>query len=273
MELNTPETLGAAYGYPNITHAGEAYQRIFHIDFKPRPIEETVELIKAANMRVVLHSTNNATSPRTGIPAKWVYSLTEKYPDLFIAFSGVDPNKGYAAVKDIDREIREYGFRGIFLMPMISGIPIADRRHYPIYTRACDLGIPVNIAGSVHYNPLFPMDIQHPNELDRVAMNFPDLKIIYRHAVFPWHQEVAAVMMRHPNIYLEISSVRHKYLHPELLDYIASIFKERTVYGLGHMRLTPKQNLEEFMELPLKDETRENILYKTSSKLLGIKND
>jgi predicted TIM-barrel fold metal-dependent hydrolase len=69
---------------------------------------------------------------------------------------------------------------------------------------------------------------------------------------------------------MEISSFRHKYIHPEWIRYIDSMFQDRTVYGLGHPFSTPKQNIEEFAEVPLKPETKSKILYETSPKLLKI---
>ncbi|HJN87529.1 MAG: amidohydrolase family protein [Dehalococcoidia bacterium] len=268
MQIFTPETLNGFYGYPKLNPVGLSYQKIFKVDFKPRPLEDTVRELREANMLVAVPALDNDVLYGTSTPASWVRDLVAEYPDVFIGFSGADPNKGYDAVKDLERDVKEYDFRALYLQPMESGVPIDDRRHYPLYTRACDLDIPVFVACSVHYNNRVPLDVQSPYRVDQVAVDFPDLKIVLRHALFPWIWEIAAVMMRHPNMYMEISSFRHKYIHPEWIRYIDSMFPDRTVYGLGHPFSTPKQNIEEFGEVPLKPETKNKILYETSPKLL-----
>lgn len=271
MQINTPETLNGFYGYPKMHAVGISYSKVFKMDFKPRPLEDTIRELKEANMITAVPALDNETLYGASTPAPWVYELTQKYPDVFIGFSGADPHKGYDAVKDLERDVKQYGFKALYLQPMETGVPIDDKRHYPLYTRCCDLGIPVSIACSVHYNLRFPMDVQNPLQVDRVAVDFPDLKIVLRHGLFPWIWDVAAVMMRQQNVYLEVGNFRHKYLHPEWIKYIDSMFKDRTVYAVGYQALTPKQNIEEFMQLPLKEETKNNVLYKNSLKLVNVK--
>jgi len=237
-------------------------------------LEETLKLLREANVVTQVMAPDNTTVYGGRLDPEYAADLVKKYPDVFYGvFIGVDPHKGFQAVLDMEKDVKRLGCKGIYLQPMMTGIPIEDERHYPIYAKAVELGIPISVSVSIHQNLRFPLSVQSPAGVDRVMMEFPDLKFVCRHALFPYMWDLQAVLMRHDNTYLEISVIRHKYIHPEWLRMINSIFKERVLYGFGAHFLTPAQNLEEFDALPLKDEVKENILYKTSARLLGIKYD
>ena len=103
-------------------------------------------------------------------------------------------------------------------------------------------------------------------------MDFPELKIVARHGGWPWILEFVAVVWRHPNIYIELSGIRPRNLHPDLLGYVDRAFRKRTVIGAA--ALAPLGDLiEEYKQLPLKPETIDNMLYKTSARLLDLPED
>ena len=41
-----------------------------------------------------------------------VFEATRKYPDRFSGLAGIDPTRGVAGLKELDRAVREYGFVG-----------------------------------------------------------------------------------------------------------------------------------------------------------------
>lgn len=268
--LNTEKGLNAMFGYPEPIPPGVGYSRVFGVKLEPGTVEELVAVLREAGARAVISALDNETVYGRRIEPEYIAEIVQRYPEDFIGFAGADPHKGMAAVREMERAVKSYGFKGVDVQPMIHCLPINDARYYPIYAKAQELDIVLFVACSVHFNPDAPLDVQHPAHLDRVAIHFPELKIVARHAGWPWIAELIAVAWRHPNIYLELSGIRPRHLSPELLGYVDSLFQERTVWGSGYPIQPMKRNIEEFKSLSLKEVTKEKVLYHNSARLLGL---
>lgn len=271
----TAEALNAFYGYPELTAVGRGYAKAVKVSPKPRPVEEWITDLREAGMMAIISAIDNEIPHGKGhrMRPESVAELVQRYPDTLIGFAGANPHKGMAAVREMERQVKEFGFKGVDLQPMQYGMGMSDARYYPILAKAIELDIVVFVAVSVHYNLDVPMDVQHPMHVDRVCTHFPELKVVARHAGWPWVEELIAVCFRHQNVYLETSGFRPRYLSKSLLDYMNGALKDRTVYGSpgGIGGMSERQALDEFRELPLKDEVKEKILLRNSAKLLGLK--
>src|SRR5262249_28966347 len=107
-------------------------------------------------------------------------ALLRRYPDRFIGLARISINafKGMPGVRDLERLVGEEGFRALGVSALVDMVPASDRRYYPLYTKAAELGIPVRIYSSMNYANDRPYDLGHPRHLDQVAMDFPELTII-----------------------------------------------------------------------------------------------
>ena len=114
------------------------------------------------------------------------------------------------------------------------------------------------------------MDYGHPRHLDQVACDFPELTIVARHGGWPWVLDMVAVAWRHPNVYVELSGIAPPYLHPDLLRYADGMLRHKFLFGTSYPLLTFRRAVDEFMELPLKDETKSAILYENAARLLHL---
>lgn len=270
--FRTEPTIRAFYGDPtNLNPAGRRYQKLFKLDLTPQPLEQIVRELRDAEAMTMISSLDNESSYGSRVETEYIADIARRFPDCFIPFSGADPHKGSRAVAEVERAVKEFGFKGVDLQPFLQKVPIDDPTYYPIYAAAERLGVVAFVACSAHYNPEVPMDYQHPRRLDQVAMNFPNLALVARHAGWPWVEELAAVAMRHESIYFELSGIRARHLSPALLQYINGAFQDRTVWGMGHLGLSMKENIQEFMALPLRDAVKEKVLVKNSVRILDLK--
>ena len=114
-----------------------------------------------------------------------VRAVMEQYPGRFLGSILLDPRLGYAATRHVRIAVQEYGLSAIRVMPAFALLPPNDALYYPLYTTACDLGIPVTINVGMP-GPHKPAMYQHPMHLDEVALAFPDLKIVMTHVGDPW---------------------------------------------------------------------------------------
>ena len=51
-------------------------------------------------------------------------------------------------------------------------------------------------------------------DIDDVAVDFPDLKIIMAHPSFPWQDEAISVCLHKVNVYIDLSGWSPKYFSP-----------------------------------------------------------
>ena len=104
------------------------------------------------------------------------------------------------------------GLQALGVSALVDCIPASDRRYYPLYTKAAELGIPVRIYSSMNYANDRPYDLGHPRNLDQVAMDFPELEIIGGLGGWPWVNEMVALVRRHPNLHMRHLRASRQYL-------------------------------------------------------------
>ena len=98
-------------------------------------------------------------------------------------------------------------------------------------------------------------------ELDDVAVDFPDLTILMAHGGRPlWMDEAFFILRRHRRVYLEVSGIPPA----KLLEYFPRLSEvgDRVVWGTDWPSPGVKdlrENLGQFLSLPLSSEMKERI--------------
>ena len=135
-----------------------------------------------------------------GVSNEETAELLRRFPGRFIGLARISINtfKGMTGVRELERLVRDQGFQALGVSALVDCIPASDRRYYPLYTKAAELGIPVRIYSSMNYANDRPYDLGHPRHLDQVAMDFPELTIIGGLGGWPWVNEMVALVRRHP---------------------------------------------------------------------------
>lgn len=144
-----------------------------------------------------------------------------RYPDRFVGSIMLDPREAYGAARHVAIAVDEYALGSVRIMPSMSLLAANDALCYPLYTAACDRGIPVTVNVGIP-GPLKPAKYQDPMPLDDVALAFPDLKIVMTHVGNPWVDEVIALLVRHPNLYLMTSGWAPKYIPRQVREFLCS---------------------------------------------------
>ena len=135
-----------------------------------------------------------------------------------------------------------------------------------LYRAAEGNGIPVMFHTGTSVFPGARNKYGDPIYIDDVAVDFPRLKILLAHGGRPlWMETAFFLIRRHRNVYLDISGIPPKSLlkYFPRLDEIAS----QTLFGTdwpGPGVADIRKNLEDFRALPLRDETRRQILTNTA---------
>jgi uncharacterized protein len=103
-----------------------------------------------------------------------VAACIREAPDRFVGIASVDLRKPVEAVEEI-KKMHGLGFKGVRVLPWLWDLPPTHARYYPIYTVCSQLNIPFCLQIG-HTGPLMPSDVGRPLYMDRVCIDFPDLK-------------------------------------------------------------------------------------------------
>jgi len=258
----------AGYGMAN-------YERIFRSrqgGSDARPTSELAtfvdQLARAGIVRAVPFGASNDE----------VAELLRQYPDRFLGLARISGFGGMRGVRELERRVREEKFQALGVSALVDGIPAGDRRYYPLYAKAVELGIPVRIYSSMNYATDRPYDLGHPRHLDQVAIDFPELTIIGGLGGWPWVNEMVALVRRHPRLYLDTSAHRAKYLGQRgsgwemLLQFGNTLIQDKVLVGLsaGLVGQPHETLIEEYLALPLKDNVKEKWLYHNAARVFGL---
>jgi len=196
-----------------------------------------------------------------------VYGTIKDYPDRLIGIAPYHPFKIMESVENIERSVKEYGFKGVYAHTLGHGVPPNHRSMYPCYSKCVEMGIPFSIQLG-HSLEVLPSDPGRPIHLDQVALDFPELTIIGSHTGWPWCEELIALAWKHPNVYLDISAHLPKYLEPSIVKFMDSRGRKKCLFGTNGIGLARCK--EQFMELSIRDETKQAVLRDNAMRVFKL---
>lgn len=188
-----------------------------------------------------------------------------------IAFAGIDPHKGMAGVREIERCYHEWGMRGISLDPYMHKISPDHRLYYPLYTKCIELDIPVVFTSGWAYRmPGVIIDDAAPRHVDRVATDLPELKIVMSHGGYPWVREMVITAYRHRNVYFEWSGMELRPWADEYVKGANELVPDKALYASAFPFINLETAIARYRDLPFKPEVRPQVMGGNAARLLGI---
>lgn len=174
-------------------------------------------------------------------------------------------------------EIAEMGIRIVKIHPPHQCIyPNAYRNGDDnlriIYEKAEKYEIPVMIHTGTSVFPGARNIYADPIYVDDVAVDFPKLTILLAHGGRPlWMETAFFLLRRHPNMWLDLSGIPPK----RILEYFPrfELLADRALFGTdwpGPGVPSMRGNVEQFLELPLSEQTKRKVLYGNAAKLFGL---
>jgi predicted TIM-barrel fold metal-dependent hydrolase len=168
-------------------------------------------------------------------------AIVREHPDRLAAFAGVNPFEGKKAAEELERCVKELGFKGC---GEFGYMDLLDKRCFPIYEKCIELDVPILIHTGFT-NPTAPLKYGSPVPLDEVAMMYPDLKIIAAHCGFPWYMELASVVGRRPNVYVDVSALgvaaMPDLIRMQVIFPFLNLGTERVLFGSDFPVVRPSQ--------------------------------
>jgi predicted TIM-barrel fold metal-dependent hydrolase len=206
-----------------------------------------------------------------------VAAIVKEHSDVFVAaFGGICPRAGHIkeTTDEIERCVNKLGMKGITLEPSFGMRPLAladDPILYPVYECLQGLGVILALTISRGSPPGQTLRHSNPEQVDRVAVDFPKLKIVISHSFWPWAQQSCGLAFRQPNVYL----------HPDLYgmgmpgtsDWVEAAnthLQDRMLFGSAFPYLGVREMAAAYQKLPYKPEVLEKVMYKNGARLLGL---
>lgn len=131
-------------------------------------------------------------------------AVVRAHPEKLIGFLTVNPHHP-GAPEEIERGTQDLGLRGIKLGPNYQHFDPLGPEAFRVFKRAEELGLPVLLHQGTSPIQFAELDFAHPRHIDRVAIAFPNLKLILAHMAHPWQTDCFVVIRKHPNVFADIS--------------------------------------------------------------------
>jgi predicted TIM-barrel fold metal-dependent hydrolase len=206
-----------------------------------------------------------------------IAELRDRYPDRFpVALAGINGSNVEAAVEEIERTVMDISFNGIAVDPgwWVPPLYVDDERIYPVYEKCAELGGVLYLTCSLMQGP--DISYAEPYRIQRVANDFPTLKIVVVHGAFPFTNEMLGVMIanaRLGNLWVLPDFFQFIPGFPGAQDWVDAAnhyIGDRMLYASSYPVRPLKQSLEEFKRFSYKPAVLENLLWKNAAELFGI---
>jgi len=171
------------------------------------PISKLKEAMKSAGIeRAVIMPIDSGLNQRMplSLREKTNWHADEIRGDKsLITFVGLDPRRGEEGLAELERAVKDKGCRGMKMYPP-NGFYPDEKRFYPYYRLCTELNIPLVIHQGFTSRFKY-VKYARPVYVDKVAVDFPDLKIVLAHVGTPWVDEALMVASKNPNVSVDVS--------------------------------------------------------------------
>ncbi|OGP69820.1 MAG: hypothetical protein A2169_02160 [Deltaproteobacteria bacterium RBG_13_47_9] len=197
--------------------------------------------------------------------------LASAHPDRFIPFASVDPTMGRAAVDKLRHAINNLGCKALKLVPPVQHFDFSDPKHNPLWEAALELDILIwTHCAHQMSKPDSDARLGHPMLIEPVARKYPRLKIVLGHVGVPWIWEAWSVVIRNPNVYLDISAYPDFYKHIPWEAYSRYGAEHKILFATDYPFTDIKETLVALDAVDISTEFKKKILSENAARLLNI---
>ncbi len=153
-----------------------------------------------------------------------------------ITFVGLDPRRGNEGLAELERAVTEKGCRGWKMYPP-NGFYPDDMDFYPYYELCSELEAPI-VVHTGFTSRFKHIKYGQPIYIDKVAADFPKLRIVIAHVGVPWVDEAITVAAKNPNVSVDVSGwqafasrIPHKVYRMVADTKLMRVFPNRMLWG------------------------------------------
>ena len=163
---------------------------------------------------------------------------------------------------------------GLKIHSSVNSVYPNDRRKmYPIYELCQEFAIPILFHTGTTGLGDCEVKYSKPEFLDEVCQSFPDLKLVMAHFGWPWSDVAIAIALRSPNVYLDVSGWKPRYLPPNVLPFLNGTLQDRFLFGTDYPMLRQEEWMDDFKSSlgpKLKPGVADKLLKRNAQRLLAV---
>ena len=237
----------------------------------------------AASICMGLVETHPSAFPDKNPKTPMLFDLAENLPAGMKICAGINPHTLNArAVSELNELASAHKIAGFKIYAGYYYFYVYDEIYDPVYDIAMKFDLPVVIHAGETYSKRGLLEYAHPLHIDRLAVKYPDLKIIICHMGAPWVFDACETAGKNENVFLDLSGLlvgsaeyikkmseqkllTDRYMTPLILmdNY------EKVIYG-SDWPLAPFGEYINFIKKLIPDYAREDVFYNNAAKLFGI---
>ncbi len=200
-----------------------------------------------------------------------IAAFEAQYPNRLIGFGCIDV-PAPDAMEQLDYAINSLELRGIKLAPPVQMFDISDKRYDPLWKKMVDKNVILWTHGGHQFSTKGSVaKYGHPMLIDDLAMRHENLTIIIGHMGTPWFWDTYSVVLRNPNVYVDISAHPELYNHFPWDAYTKYSLEDKVLFGSDYPLCQWNTILPAINVLPISEGFKKKILGVSAAKLLSIK--
>jgi len=169
--------------------------------------------------------------------------------------------------------------KGIKLYPGYEPFFPSDKRCQVIYDMAMEFDVPVMFHTGDTYAPTGRLRYSHPLNIDDVAVDNPNLKIVICHIGNPWIRDCMEVVYKNKNVHADFSGLVlgdfsdrfEQFMLEQVREMITYAGEPRyLLYGTDWPICTMESYLKFVKSLDLDEDEREMVLWRNAAELFKI---
>ena len=234
---------------------------------KPYTADELVADMDASGIAAGLIPAQNFGVSAVSYEA--VAEITQAAPGRLFGLAGISPTDITAGVKRLEHAVRELGFAGAHSYPHWFGLRPDDRAYYPFYLKCTELDIPIQVQAGMAFQR-HKRNVGYPDAFDRIAVDFPELRLVAIHTGHPWERELVAAAWKHPNLAIGGDTHHPSHWSHELVEFIAGDGREQAVFGTNYPELGFREFLAAIDELGFTDDVKRSLLVENAKRIYKL---
>lgn len=208
-----------------------------------------------------------------------IIQAIKKYDNLGVVAGFSINNHTNEDLKNYRKWIQDGLIKGLKIYAGYEHYYPYDKRYQNVYDTCVEFGIPVMIHTGDTYSEKGKLRYARPLNLDEVAVDNPELKIVLCHLGNPWIQDAQEVIYKNKNVYADISGL----VIGEFDHYFEKMMREKVaelinyageprylMYGTDWPISTMDSYLNFVVKLKIKQEYRDLLMYKNAKSLFKI---
>jgi uncharacterized protein len=193
---------------------------------------------------------------------------------------------GISYLKYKQRDLRELAdflqaglVKGLKLYPGYEPFYPHDPRLRVVYELAEEFDVPVMIHCGDTFSPRGKLKYAHPLEVDEVAVDYPNVKLVICHLGNPWLVDCMEVVYKNKNVYADFSGLVLGKFTEAFEDYMEEQIEEvilyagepnYLLYGSDWPICSMKSYVEFVRQLKMPEEQRQRIVYENARQLFKL---